>query len=360
MLMAESLKVSFIFAYIIPGSSEEDIENLRLVYDHFLARFPLVFGYWKKYADWELALVDTVKSEAIYERGVAAVFNSVDLWVSFASFKIEYFSQDQDAIRALLERASESCGYDFLAHPLWDKYIEFEELRGHMDNVQALLERIIHIPLHQYARYFEKYTQISYLRPTSSLVPSEYLAQIEESVRASPTKTNEAGVEVQKTEQDFQIEIRAQIHELKTQIYTQTQAKVSQIWPFESQIKRPYFHVKPLDPKQLSAWTSYLKHTVQSGDEHDVYTLYERALVPCASYPEIWSAYSAYLESKDDIEGARGVYARAAIHIPETRPGIMLSSAALEERHGGLEAARAILESLIENRMFSSIFITSA
>jgi pre-mRNA-processing factor 39 len=38
---------------ITSTSPPEHITNLELVYDAFLSKFPLCFGYWKKYADWE-------------------------------------------------------------------------------------------------------------------------------------------------------------------------------------------------------------------------------------------------------------------------------------------------------------------
>jgi pre-mRNA-processing factor 39 len=37
-------------------SPAENMTRLESVYDSFLAKFPLCFGYWKKYADWELAV----------------------------------------------------------------------------------------------------------------------------------------------------------------------------------------------------------------------------------------------------------------------------------------------------------------
>lgn len=41
---------------VAAGSPDENIANMRLVYDQFLAKFPLCFGYWKKYADLEYAI----------------------------------------------------------------------------------------------------------------------------------------------------------------------------------------------------------------------------------------------------------------------------------------------------------------
>ena len=57
--------------------------------------------------------------------------------------------------------------------------------------------------------------------------------------------------------------------------------------PFESALRRPYFHVKPLDLAQLAAWGRYLDYSEALGAEAEASTvrLYERCLVACASYP---------------------------------------------------------------------------
>ena len=57
-------------------------------------------------------------------------------------------------------------GLDFLSHPFWDKYIEFEQGQMNSDGVFAILERVIQIPLHQYARYYEKYSSLMGSVPT--------------------------------------------------------------------------------------------------------------------------------------------------------------------------------------------------
>ncbi len=83
--------------------------------------------------------------------------------------------------------------------------------------------------------------------------------------------------------------------------------------PYEDSIKRPYFHIKPLDTAQLSNWVRYLGHVEKAAaaaaankdEEEDekkgdaaavggggvvpevaaAVLVYERCLVPCASYP---------------------------------------------------------------------------
>ena len=98
------------------NSSPQAIASTRNVYDRLLARFPLFFGYWKKYADIEFSVAGTEAAEMVsgsaacagagpsaecrqvYERGVASITNSVDLWANYCAFKVET-SHDSDLIR---------------------------------------------------------------------------------------------------------------------------------------------------------------------------------------------------------------------------------------------------------------------
>lgn len=47
------------------NSSPQAIAATRDVYDRFLARFPLFFGYWKKYADLEFSIAGTEAAEMV-------------------------------------------------------------------------------------------------------------------------------------------------------------------------------------------------------------------------------------------------------------------------------------------------------
>lgn len=71
------------------NSSPQALATLRDVYDRFLLKFPLLFGYWKKYADLEFNISGPESAEMIYERGCASITNCVDLWTSYCSFKME-------------------------------------------------------------------------------------------------------------------------------------------------------------------------------------------------------------------------------------------------------------------------------
>ncbi len=67
------------------AAAQGDIAQLRAVYDGFLAEYPLCYGYWKKYADAEQRHSSPEASAAVFERGVAAISSSVDLWGHYAA-----------------------------------------------------------------------------------------------------------------------------------------------------------------------------------------------------------------------------------------------------------------------------------
>ena len=47
------------------NSSPQAIATTRDSYDRFLAKFPLLFGYWKKYADLEFSIAGTEAAEMV-------------------------------------------------------------------------------------------------------------------------------------------------------------------------------------------------------------------------------------------------------------------------------------------------------
>lgn len=54
------------------------------------------------------------------------------------------------------------------------------------------------------------------------------------------------------------------------------------------QIKRPYFHVKPLEKAQLKNWKEYLEFEIENGTHERVVVLFERCVISCALYEDFW------------------------------------------------------------------------
>ncbi|KAL1959709.1 hypothetical protein VTO42DRAFT_1295 [Malbranchea cinnamomea] len=326
------------------NSSPQAITATRAVYDRFLAKFPLLFGYWKKYADLEFSIAGTEAAEMVYERGVASICNSVDLWTNYCSFKVET-SHDSDIIRELFERGANCVGLDFLAHPFWDKYIEFEERLEAVDKIFAILGRIIHIPMHQYARYFERYRQLAQTRPINELVPPEVLLQFRAEVESAATGVPPGS----RSEAEVERDIRLRIDGYHLEIFSRTQTETTKRWTYESEIKRPYFHVTELDEAQLANWRKYLDFEEAEGSYERIQFLYERCLVTCAHYDEFWLRYARWMSAQEGKEEeVRNIYQRAStIYVPISRPEIRLHYAYFEEMAGRVDVAKDIHSAIL-------------
>ncbi|KAL2017891.1 hypothetical protein VTK56DRAFT_1547 [Thermocarpiscus australiensis] len=320
------------------NSSPQALATLRDSYDRFLLKFPLLFGYWKKYADLEFNISGPESAEMVYERGCASITNSVDLWTEYCSFKMETTHTPQ-LVRELFERAASHIGLDFLSHPFWDKYLEYETRQEAQDKIFAILKRVIHIPMHQYARYFERFRQLSHTRPLVELVSADVLAVYRAEVEAEAAQFG-----MQKTELEIERDIRTKIDASFYQIFQRTQTETNKRWTYEAEIKRPYFHVTELEHHQLINWRKYLDFEESEGNYQRIVFLYERCLVTCALYDEFWFRYARWMAAQPNKEEeVRNIYLRAAtLFVPISRPGIRLQFAYFEEMCGRIDVARDI------------------
>ena len=116
-------------------------------------------------------------------------------------------------------------------------------------------------------------------------------------------------------------------------MFNALEEEVRKRWPFEEAIKRPYFHVKPLERVQLKNWREYLDFELSNGDHRRVVILFERCVIACALYEDFWQRFATYMEGHG-VEKCRHVYERACmIHLPR-KPSIHLAWAAFEEQQG--------------------------
>lgn len=236
-------------------------------------------------------------------------------------------------------------GLDFLAHPFWDKYLEFEDRLEAQDRIFAVLSRIIHIPMHQYARYFERFRQLAHTRPITELVSAETLSQFRAEIEAE----NGNFPPIPKGDLEIEREIRSKIDNYHLEIFSRTQAETTKRWTYESEVKRPYFHVTELDYHQLANWRKYLDFEEAEGDYTRIVFLYERCLVTCAFYDEFWFRYARWMTAQNNKEEeVRNIYQRAStLYAPISRPGIRLQYAYYEEMSGRVDVARDIHQAIL-------------
>lgn len=244
----------------------------------------------------------------------------------------------------LFERGAVCVGLDFLAHPFWDKYIEYEERMDSHDRIFAILARIIHIPMHQYARYFEKYRQMAQTRPLPALAPAGTLTQLQLDL-----ENEGVGYKAGRSQVEVERELRIRIDAYHLELFRRTQTETTKRWTFESEIKRPYFHVTDLDEAQIVNWRKYLDFEESEGDYTRIQFLYERCLVTCAQYDEFWLRYARWmLAQPGKEEEVRNIYQRAAcIFVPIALPTVRLQYAYFEEMTGRVAVAKDIHESIL-------------
>jgi pre-mRNA-processing factor 39 len=222
--------------------------------------------------------------------------------------------------------------------------MEFEERIEKHDNIFALLGRVTAIPMHQYARYFERYRQLAQSRPLTTLVPVQTLTQLQMDI-----ENEGAGFKAGRSQAEVERDLRARIDNIHLEIFRKTQAETTKRWTYESEIKRPYFHVTDLDEGQLTNWRKYLDFEESEGEYSRIQFLYERCLVTCAQHEEFWLRYARWMfaqAGKD--EEVRNIYQRAScLFVPIALPATRLHYAYFEEMSGRVDVAKDIHEAIL-------------
>ena len=131
----------------------DDVSEVVQAYDVFLERYPLCFGYWKKYSDilkkrnrsnedilkvrsFESRFCSYIKLTffktffllkhgcvtwdlfQVFERGVKAIPQSVDLWIHFSNFLLSnvYSQKTEEHVRSLRELVAFLIVFHFCFH----------------------------------------------------------------------------------------------------------------------------------------------------------------------------------------------------------------------------------------------------
>ncbi|KAJ1416655.1 Tetratricopeptide-like helical domain superfamily [Sesbania bispinosa] len=337
--------------------AEDNILKIRRVYDAFLAEFPLCYGYWKKYADHEARLGSVNKVVEVYERAVQGVTYSVDMWLHYCIFAISTYG-DPDTVRRLFERGLAYVGTDYLSFPLWDKYIEYEYMQQDWARLAMIYTRILENPNQQLDRYFNSFKELAGSRPLSELQTADEAAAVasdvtegtgqavEGEVRPDGAENSPKPVSAGLTEAD---ELEKYIA-IREEMYKKAKEFDSKIIGFETAIRRPYFHVRPLNIGELENWHNYLDFIEReaSGSMDLANNVLARATqVFVKRQPEIHLFCARFKEQVGDIAGARAAY--QLVHT-EISPGLLeaiIKHANMEYRLGKLEDAFSLYEQAI-------------
>ncbi|NXM76397.1 PRP39 factor, partial [Serilophus lunatus] len=340
---------------------ENHLPAARKAFDRFFTHYPYCYGYWKKYADLEKRHEHLKHSDEVYRRGLQAIPLSVDLWIHYINFLKDTLDpadpETNSTIRGAYEHAVLAAGTDFRSDRLWEMYINWENEQGNLREVTSIYDRILGIPTQLYSHHFQRFKEHIQNNLPRDFLTTEQFVQLRRELAAANGHSGEeaqpgdnlpCGTEDITDPAKLVTEIenmRHRIIEIHQEIFNHNEHEVSKRWTFEEAIKRPYFHVKPLEKIQLKNWKEYLEFEIENGTHERVVVLFERCVISCALYEDFWIKYAKYMENHS-IEGVRHVYSRACtIHLPK-KPMVHMLWAAFEEQQGNLEEARRILRAL--------------
>jgi len=353
------------------------MEEIRDVLSAFLNRYPYCYGYWKKYCDLEKKRGTLELCNQVYERGLTAVPLSVDLWLHYLGHVRAIHEGQVEPVRAAFERAVAACGLEFRSDRLWEQYASWETTNKEPIRALAVYRRAIAVPTLSYRTHFENLEQFVGETPPQDLLTVEeflearraVLAELKDAAPPEPVPPPSADLlppgcdeappgEVPTlpilSSDEEGVRLRSKILTPLRELHKENEKQVSLRWTFEEAIKRPYFHVKPLERGQLKNWKSYLDFEIEQGDQERIRVLFERCLIACTLYEEYWLKYIRYLETptdplKYDPDRIRAVFERVCwVHLP-TKPAVHMVWATFEEKQGDLERAAEIVDRLSQH-----------
>ncbi|KAJ8362415.1 hypothetical protein AAFF_G00375730 [Aldrovandia affinis] len=253
----------------------------------------------------------------VYRQGLQSIPLSVDLWLHFIAFLKETAATPSDdgdsseavdtdtqaTIRAVYENAVLAAGTDFRSDRLWEAYINWETELGNLAHVTAIYDRVLAIPTQLYSQHFQRFKE-----HVQNNLPKHFLS-LEEFVPLRKELAAGSGHSGEGTPADTDVDdlppgmedftdpaklvteienMRHRVIESRQEVFNLNEHEVSKRWTFEEGIKRPYFHVKALEKAQLSNWKEYLDFEIENGTLERAVVLFERCLVACALYEDLW------------------------------------------------------------------------
>ncbi|KAL6900645.1 hypothetical protein ACP4OV_005321 [Aristida adscensionis] len=332
----------------VEGTSSDDIDIISLAYDKFLLEFPLCYGYWIKYAAHVARLCTYGDAVEVYEQAIQSIPHSVDLWVSYCGFSINA-NEDPAHIRSLFERALSLVGKDYLCYHLWDKYIEFESSQKQLSQLATIYINALKFPTKKLDHYYESFRELVTLLEqevtkcgveiSSESMHTSDMVDAEDSELDMSTKN--AGLFGQ-NDGVLRPEALKQYIFAGERLYQRSSKIQEEICCFEASIRRPFFHVKPLDDEQLENWHQYLDFVEKYGDFDWAVKLYERCLIPCANYSEFWIRYAEFVDAKGGREIAEYALGRASSCFVKGVPNFCMYYAMFKEQIGDAPGARSL------------------
>lgn len=365
----------------------EDVEYAREKYRAFLSRYPNCYGFWQKYAEYEKKMGNIAEAKAVWEKGIISIPLSIDLWLGYTTDVKNIKNFPPESLRDLYARAIEIAGLEYQSDRLWLEAIGFERAvyidelckgnaKANCKRIGVLFDKLLSTPTFHAPSHLDRYVQyLNTIEPHLLLSDREYedimrtvckqldkpieelVHQVQLSYICQASENGMLNIVTESAEGTFPINVnslqhdptalqlvRGEIIARRNKIYDRNMKECEVRSGFEVNIKRPYFHVKPLDYPQLFNWLSYLDFELKEGHEERIKILFDRCLIPCALYEEFWIKYARWTwkEYKSKTK-CRELYMKAKTHCP-TSLNLVLSQSGFEESVDNFDDSLKILD----------------
>ncbi|KAI3901833.1 hypothetical protein MKW92_049627 [Papaver armeniacum] len=336
-------------------TSPVDLEKICLVYDTFLSHYPLCYGYWKKYANHMANLCTINRVVEVYERALEFATYSVHLWVDYCTFGMLLF-EDPNDVRRLFERGMSFVRKDYLCHLFSLAHIFILSLKIPTKKLNSYYDSFKKFSTIWKEEIVSQGTAVTDIQPESDFEITDVAAYEDEDILGVIKDLLDPALGMRR------LNALEKYLSVGEQFYHNASQIDADIRCFEGCVKRPYFHVKPLDLSQLENWHYYLDFVEMQGDFDWTVKLYEKCLIPCANYPEFWIAmwsswkgvpaihlFSANFREKiGDVSGAHSSIHSCSAESDSDFIERVKREANMEKRLGNNEAAYIIYEKALE------------
>lgn len=195
-----------------------------------------------------------------------------------------------------------------------------------MPRLNQVFKRIMHQPLRNLEEFWEKYNQFVLAQQLNALATPEE----QKALAGDGEELMDEGL------------LRVKIVNAVEVVKNKTMEGIYRRQAFEAGIDRSYFHVTLVTEPAMKNWHSYLDFEEATGDDARCETLYERCLISCANYEEIWLRYVEWSEKLRGFDAADAVFQRAVTIFLKYRASIYLEYAAFLEAHDKLQKAQDV------------------
>lgn len=320
------------------------------LYKWLLARFPFLTELWRRFLIFTYKVSGLRDSIAVFRLATEEFSQSVSLWVEYLEALLSAGEEYADAhgIDKEFIRAERCIGYNFNSDPFWDLYISHTSKKDDPKHLLDLYLTLIRIPLYQYARYYNQFTEMNKVFDVSEIITDE--VQLNERLKAFGKKS---------ASELSALEKQQIIDNYTNSIFTETQRQVNEKWKFESALNVQDFYPS-LASEIAEPWLTYLDHEVNilkslvDGERKGhhcriVKNLFERSIVPNCFSKRIWSRYVEFAQSYLEFEETKAIYDKAVFKfVPLDEPEIRMKYKSFLMDHGKFDTCNEYIFDLLK------------